>query len=86
MPENYISEFNAAVLREYQGRVVKSMAEQSKLPGFPEHLVLKNLQNTWQDTASAVIGTWLGLIYQVTNVDRRRPFMDAVDANNPLGL
>jgi len=86
MPENYISEFNAAVLREYQGRVLKSMVEQSELPGFPEHLVLKNLQNTWQDTASAVIGTWLGLIYQVTNVDRRRPFMDTVDADNPLGL
>ena len=86
MPENYISEFNAAVLREYQGRVTKSMAEQSQLPGFPEHLVLKNLQNTWQDTASAVIGTWLGLIYQVTNVDRRRPFMATVDADNPLGL
>jgi homoserine O-succinyltransferase len=44
------------------------------------------LRNTWQDTASAVIGTWLGLIYQLTNVDRRKPFMDAVDINNPLGL
>jgi homoserine O-succinyltransferase len=86
MPENYLSEFNAAVLREYQGRVVKSLAQQLPLPEFPEHLVLKNLQNTWQDTASAVIGTWLGLIYQVTNVDRRKPFMEAVDANNPLGL
>jgi homoserine O-succinyltransferase len=86
MPENYLSEFNAAVLREYQGRVVNSLAQRSTLPEFPEHLVLKNLQNTWQDTASAVIGTWLGLIYQVTNVDRRKPFMGTVDVNNPLGL
>ena len=86
LPENYFSDFNAAVCREYQGRVDKSLSQQSKVPEFPEHLLLKNLRNTWQDTASAVIGTWLGLIYQLTNVDRRKPFMDAVDANNPLGL
>ena len=65
-----------AVCREYQGRVDESLAQQSKVPEFPEHLLLKNLHNTWQDTASAVIGTWLGLIYQLTNVDRRKPFMD----------
>ena len=86
LPENYFSEFNAAVCREYQGRVDKSLSQQSKVPEFPENLLLNNLQNTWQDTASAVIGTWLGLIYQLTNVDRRKPFMDTVDANNPLGL
>ena len=86
MPEHYMTEFNAAVLREYQGRVDKSRALQSALPVFPEHLVLANLKNTWQDTASAVIGTWLGLIYQVTNVDRCKPFMEGVDADNPLGL
>ena len=86
MPDNYLSEFNVAVLREYQGRVDASLVQQSTLPEFPEHLVMKNLHNTWQDTASAVIGTWLGLIYQITNVDRRKPFMEGVDASNPLGL
>jgi len=48
--------------------------------------VLTNLKNTWQDTASAVIGRWVGLIYQYTNVDRRKPFMQGVDIDNPLGL
>jgi homoserine O-succinyltransferase len=86
LPENYFSDFNAAVCREYQGRVDKSLSQQSKVPEFPEHLLLKNLRNTWQDTASAVIGTWLGLIHQLTNVDRRKPFMGTVDINNPLGL
>lgn len=86
MPENYFTDFNAAVLREYQERVEKHLAQQAPMPEFPEHLVLGNLKNTWQDTASAVIGTWLGLIYQVTNVDRREPFMPGVDADNPLGL
>jgi homoserine O-succinyltransferase len=86
LPENYMSEFNAAVMHEYQGRVITSLTQGVALPEFPEHLILKNLKNTWQDTASAVVGTWLGLIYQVTNVDRRIPFMVGVDANNPLGL
>jgi len=86
MPDHYFSDFSAAVFREYQTRVDASLAGQSPLPEFPEHLVVNTLKNTWQDTASAVIGTWLGLIYQVTNVDRRKPFMDEVDANNPLGL
>lgn len=86
MPDNYFTDFNAAVLREYQGRVEKSMAQQEPIPEFPEHLILENLKNTWQDTASAVIGTWLGLIYQYTNVDRREPFMRGVDIDNPLGL
>jgi homoserine O-succinyltransferase len=86
MPDNYFTDFNAAVLSEYQERVEKSMAQQEPIPEFPEHLVLGNLKNTWQDTASAVIGTWLGLIYQVTNVNRREPFMPGVDVDNPLGL
>ena len=86
MPENYFSDFDSAVLREYQGRVDKCLAQKLAIPEFPEHLVVKNLKNTWQDTASAVIGTWLGLIYQVTNIDRRKPFMEEVDMNNPLGL
>ncbi len=74
------------VMRSGVVSLAKSLSQQLKVPEFPENLLLNNLQNTWQDTASAVIGTWLGLIYQLTNVDRRKPFMDTVDANNPLGL
>jgi len=44
------------------------------------------LKNTWQDTASAVVGRWVGLIYQYTNVQRLKPFMEGVDIDNPLGL
>ena len=32
------------------------------------------------------MGNWMGLIYQVTNSDRKLPFMDGVDPNDPLGL
>ncbi|MEK7260824.1 MAG: homoserine O-succinyltransferase, partial [Pseudomonadota bacterium] len=44
------------------------------------------LDNTWHDTAEAVINNWIGKVYQVTNNDRRLPFMEGVDPNDPLGL
>ena len=28
----------------------------------------------------------MGYVYQLTNSDRRKPFMDGVDPNNPLGI
>jgi homoserine O-succinyltransferase len=86
MPDDYFSQFSAAVFREYQYRVDKSRSKNEAIPDFPEHLVLERLKNTWQDTASAVVGRWVGLIYQYTNVDRLKPFMDGVDIDNPLGL
>ena len=86
MPENYFSEFSAAVLREYQQRVDRSLETKQPIPDFPEHLVIRNLRNTWQDTARVVVGNWIGLIYQYTSVDRRVPFMQGVNIDNPLNL
>ncbi len=86
MPDNYFSHFSAAVFREYRYRIDKSLLKQTPVPEFPEHLVLDRLKNTWQDTASAVVGRWIGLIYQYTNVNRLQPFMDGVNIDNPLEL
>ena len=86
MPEHYFSDFNAAVFREYQARVDQSLAANQQTPEFPEELVIPQLRNTWQDTARVVVGNWIGLIYQYTNVDRRIPYMQGVDIDNPLNL
>ena len=86
MPENYFDEFSAAVMLEYQGRVDRSLQSGTAVPEFPEHLVLGSLKNTWQDTAHAVVGTWVGMVYQMTGVDRHAPFMHGVDIDNPLAL
>jgi homoserine O-succinyltransferase len=56
------------------------------LPEFPEALVAPNIDNTWHDTGEAVIGNWMGCMYQVTSADRRQPFMAGVDPENPLDL
>ena len=44
------------------------------------------LDNTWGDTARAIFNNWLGLVYRVTDHDRRRPFMAGIDPADPLGL
>ena len=38
------------------------------------------------DSASAVINNWIGCVYQVTNENIRKPFMQTIDPNNPLNL
>jgi homoserine O-succinyltransferase len=48
--------------------------------------VVQHLDNTWRDTAKAVFNNWLGKIYQITDADRRKPFMDHIDPSNPLNL
>ncbi len=53
---------------------------------FPEAQVLPLLDNTWHDTAEAVIGNWIGCVYQVTHRERGLPFMPGIDPDNPLGL
>jgi homoserine O-succinyltransferase len=86
MPDNYFDVFCQAVMHEYRGRVQRCLERDQSPPEFPEHLVVPRLKNTWQDSASAVVGAWVGLVYQVTNIDRHEPFMPGVDADNPLGL
>ena len=55
-------------------------------PEFPEALVAANLDNTWHDTGEAVIGNWMGCMYQLTHRERDKPFMDGIDPEDPFGL
>jgi len=85
-PDNYFDEFLAALLSEYRARVNLSIQDKTDLPEFPETLILSHLHNTWHDTACAVVGRWIGLVYQITHSDRDKPFMDGIDLSNPLNL
>jgi homoserine O-succinyltransferase len=42
------------------------------------------VDNTWGDTGKAIVNNWLGLVYQLTNIDRRQQFMEGIDRDNPL--
>lgn len=85
-PANFLGKFEEAVLSEYRLRAEKALKQGVDTPEFPEQLILKYLDNTWHDTGSAIVGKWMGLIYQITHKDRHKPFMDGIDINNPLDL
>ncbi|MCW8956179.1 MAG: homoserine O-succinyltransferase [Gammaproteobacteria bacterium] len=84
-PEHYFETYEKAILNEYRWRSLNNLAE-NNLQDFPENQIDHFIDNTWHDTAGEVVGNWMGLIYQVTNTDRRIPFMDDVDPDDPLGL
>jgi homoserine O-succinyltransferase len=85
-PENYLGPRAKALLDEYRLRLDRARGSETDLPIFPEAQLVTLLDNTWHDTAEAVVGNWMGLVYQVTHSDRRIPFMEGVNPNDPLDL
>ncbi len=85
-PDNYFSETVKAILDEYRDRCKIAMRNNNPLPDIPEALLLPRINNTWHDTGEAVIGNWIGLVYQVTHATRNKAFMDNVDPSDPLKL
>ena len=84
-PENYFSPRSQAILEEYRHAVEVAGRRGTPLPEFPESLIRPALNNTWHDTAEAIINNWIGKVYQITNTDRKLPFMEGVDPADPLG-
>jgi len=84
--DNYFPLRTQAILLEHRERVLAAHVRGEVIPEFPETLVAASLDNTWHDTAEAVIDNWVGQVYRITNVDRKRPFQGTVDPNDPLGL
>ena len=85
-PENYFNPDAQQTFSEYEAHVKTVRHSSLELLPFPEIEVLPHIDNTWRDTGKAVFNNWLGKVYQITNQDRRLPFMDGIDPNNPLGL
>ena len=85
-PENYFSLQQQAILNEYKYTLLKARHAGKPVPEFPETLISRDLDNTWHDTAEAIINNWIGQVYQVTNVDRKQPFKEHIDPADPLGL
>jgi homoserine O-succinyltransferase len=83
-PDNTFHQQEQAILREYQRRDPQQAT--ASMMDFPEQLVASRLDNTWHDTAEAVVSNWMGCVYQVTHKERHLPFMDRVDPENPLKL
>lgn len=85
LPQHYFDRYTQALLEEYRYRVIEARESGAQAPGFPEHLIRPRLHNTWHDSGEAIVGNWIGLVYQITNRERRLPYMDGVDRDDPLG-
>jgi homoserine O-succinyltransferase len=85
-PEHYFSADAAEIADQYEEHVLASPGNGAKLPAFPEDAIDHYLDNTWGDTGKAIVNNWLGLVYQLTDIDRKRPFAPGVDPDDPLGI
>ena len=85
-PENYFTLQCAAILDEHREQVHDSLEKDCLPPPFPESIIEPTLDNTWHDSAEAVINNWIGKVYQITSNERRKPYMDGIDPADPLGL
>ena len=86
IPENYFSSEAQEIAQTFLLQAKKAQAKGEALPDLLETELEPLLDNTWSDTAKALINNWLGLVYKVTNLERNKRFMDGVDPDDPLGL
>lgn len=82
-PDNYLSKQAKAILLEFKDKLLNM---EFTIDDFPEKLLSPMLSNTWSANTKIIISNWIGLIYQTTNVDVKKQFMDGLSAENPLNL
>ena len=85
-PEHYFSPSAARAAEEFVREAAAALKRGMGIPDLLESTVESLLDNTWGDTAKAIFNNWLGLIYRVTNLDRKKQYMPGVDPQDPLGL
>ena len=85
-PERYFPDAARHVAERFVAEARQALWEDRPLPDYLESGIQPLLENTWGDTAKAIVANWLGLVYQLTNLDRQRQYMDGVDPRDPLNL
>ena len=85
-PEHYFPDEAIEIAARYIEEALKSEANAAALPEFPESDLESLVDNTWGDTGRAIVNNWLGLVYQLTSLDRKKQFMQGVDPDDPLQL
>jgi homoserine O-succinyltransferase len=85
-PEHYFPEAARAAADHYMSLARTALGRGEAMPEFFDDKVAGLLDNTWGDTGRAIISNWLGLVYQLTNLDRNLQYMDGVDPSDPLGM
>jgi len=86
LPENYFSGDAVRLALDALEAAKHAREAGSTYDDTLEADVVGLLDNTWGDTAKAIVNNWLGLVYGVTNLDRKQQFMPGVDPDDPLSL
>ena len=84
VPENLFTPEGQEIAARFIAQL--ETARNGAAPDFPEDELIPHCDNTWGDTGKAIVNNWLGLVYQLTNLDRRQQFMPGVDPDDPLQL
>ena len=85
-PESYFSADAEMIAGKFIETANQSQAQGQSLPALLEEQLEPMLDNTWGDTAKALVNNWLGLVYRLTNLDRKKQFMKNVDPDDPLDV
>ncbi len=85
-PEHYFPDEAIEIAAQFMKKSEAAKTGGGKLPEFPEEQLAPHVANTWGDTGKAMVNNWLGLVYQLTNLDRKSQFMPGVDPDDPLQL
>ena len=83
-PENYFTREVQQRLDEFKKACEQARENKQSQPKWPAVWLEARVENTWRDTALSTFNNWLGLVYQLTNLERKLPFMPGVDASKPL--
>jgi homoserine O-succinyltransferase len=85
-PEHYFSGAARQLARGYLDTAARAGKPGLRARDFPEEELTALVDNTWRDTGKAIVNNWLGLVYRLTSLDRRQPFMEGVDPQDPLRM
>jgi homoserine O-succinyltransferase len=85
-PRHCFPETAKAAADRYMAQAQAALRRGDPLPDFVDDEIAPLLDNTWGDTGRSIISNWLGLVYQLTNLDRKLQYMDGVNPGDPLGM
>ncbi|MGI9333524.1 MAG: homoserine O-succinyltransferase MetA [Gammaproteobacteria bacterium] len=86
LPQHFFNAQAERIVLDFRERLIDARQHDRPQPEFPEADIIKLLDNTWGDTGKALFNNWLGLVYQLTDADRKRPFAPGVNPTDPLNL
>lgn len=85
-PDHCFSIEAVKIAVEFLARCEAAKVAGQTVPEFPEAALRPTMDNTWGDTGKAIVNNWLGLVYRLTNIDRRSQYMADVNPDDPLQL